>query len=187
MKKMRRGFTLVELLVVISVLGALAAMMSMSSSEAITSAKAANIISNLRTMTAAVNEYYADNRNRFYGADADNNSPELAEIQYYMNKGISEQTSVPEAKLDNYYVITDTLGTGETYAGVNWYVGYKFTGNEEDLAVKQKLAKRAKEVGLYGSTAVGAVPTSDSGMTIFEASHAVVWMVAREKSLRTGS
>ena len=57
----RKGFTLVELLIVIVVIGVLSAMMMLSSTEAVSSAKASNIISNLRNMKTAALAWYADN------------------------------------------------------------------------------------------------------------------------------
>ncbi len=60
----RKGFTLVELLIVIVVIGILSAMMMLSSTEAVSSAKANNIISNLRNLKTAVLSWYADNINR---------------------------------------------------------------------------------------------------------------------------
>ena len=57
----RKGFTLVELLIVIVVIGVLSAMMMLSSTEAVSSAKAADIISNLRNLKTAVVSWYADN------------------------------------------------------------------------------------------------------------------------------
>ena len=61
MKNKRKGFTLVELLIVIVVIGILSAMMMLSSTEAVTSAKASNIVSNLRNLKTAALAYYADN------------------------------------------------------------------------------------------------------------------------------
>ena len=56
-----RGFTLVELLIVIVVIGILSVMMVFSSTEAVSSAKAATIISDLRQLKTAALAYYADN------------------------------------------------------------------------------------------------------------------------------
>ena len=65
MKSMKRkGFTLVELLIVIVVIGILSSMMMLSSTEAVTSARANNIVSNLRNWKTAVLEWYADNIDR---------------------------------------------------------------------------------------------------------------------------
>ena len=55
-----KGFTLVELLIVIVVIGILAAMMILSSSEAMTSARANNIIVGLHQWQKAALEWYAD-------------------------------------------------------------------------------------------------------------------------------
>ena len=60
----RKGFTLVELLIVIVVIGVLSAMMMLSSTEAVSSAKAADIISNLRNLKTAVVSWYTDNLDR---------------------------------------------------------------------------------------------------------------------------
>ena len=57
MKKMRKGFTLVELLIVIAVLGALSAAMTMSSSTATAKAKAAAIVNNLKICTSGAQVY----------------------------------------------------------------------------------------------------------------------------------
>lgn len=65
MKRTRKGFTLVELLIVVAILGSLSAAMSLSSGRATASAKASTIISNVEACKTAAALYLADN----YAAD----------------------------------------------------------------------------------------------------------------------
>ena len=75
-RSLRKGFTLVELLIVIVVIGILSAMMMLSSTEAVASARASNIVSNMRNLKTAVLAWYMDNMDQldihsdyyFYGS-----------------------------------------------------------------------------------------------------------------------
>ena len=58
MKRTHKGFTLVELLIVVAILGALAAIMTVSSGSSIAKAKATAIANNLKTCTTAAQLYY---------------------------------------------------------------------------------------------------------------------------------
>ena len=179
MKKMRKGFTLMELLIVITVLGSLAAMMSISSGEAMSSAKAGTIISNLRNFATAANEFYFDNMNSLYTA-GQLSEANLTEIKLYMNLG-ANTSDVPESKLDNYYVLT--ADASKAPAEVDWYVGYKFpasgAGAADAEVIKAKLVNRASNIGLYGSTSETTIPAAT-----FTATDGVVWLKAREASRR---
>lgn len=64
MRNKRRGFTLIELLIVIVVIGILATMMMVSSTEAVTSAKVSNVISNLRNLRTAITAWYLENTDK---------------------------------------------------------------------------------------------------------------------------
>ncbi|MDY6399689.1 MAG: type II secretion system protein [Synergistales bacterium] len=55
----RKGFTLVELLIVIVVIGVLSAMMMISSTEAVSSAKATKIINDMTQLKKATTAWYS--------------------------------------------------------------------------------------------------------------------------------
>lgn len=61
MKKARRAFTLVELLIVIIIIGTLAGMMMLAAGSATAKAEATKIVANLRTLKSAVMMYEAEN------------------------------------------------------------------------------------------------------------------------------
>ena len=126
----RRGFTLVELLIVIVVIGILSAMMMLSSTEAVTSAKASNIVSNLRNLKTAALAMYIDSMDQFDAGTA--GTPTIAKVVKYMNGG------------ENF---TETGYNIESADG--WYLSYTITGTgSEKTQIKQKLKGRAKSVGL---------------------------------------
>ena len=143
MKRTRKGFTLVELLIVIVVIGILSAMMMLSSTEAVTSAEASNIVSNLRNLkTAALALYtdeldYADKGKLAFGSVASstaNATGSFDKVIQYMNNSAA-------ADFVNYGIMSDSDG---------WWV---FRTAINDSRVRSKLAGRAKSVGLKGTSA----------------------------------
>ena len=62
MKKARKGFTLVELVIVLGVVSILGAMGMVSGAEVSNMANANKIIDDFKMISAAMNMYYADNR-----------------------------------------------------------------------------------------------------------------------------
>ena len=140
----REGFTLVELLIVIVVIGILSAMMMLSSTEAVTSAKASNIVSNLRNLKTAALALYTDSLDHF--TDTSNN-PTMAQIFHYLNND-----SVADSK---DYSIDTTKG---------WHLKYTVKGTaSEKTQIKQKLAGRAKSVGLLSTLEDGGKGTAYAG------------------------
>lgn len=167
MKQTRKGFTLMELLIVIVVIGILAAMMMFSSTEAVSSAKASNIISNLRQLKTATIAWYTENLERVVPTNSSSGSK--YKIRIYKNNGTHSdvefsafiQTNSSEfmkyisngkskklldrknaANNEGEYILTAMAYT------TKWYVCYN-VGNDSRL--KQKLAGKQKSVGLLGT------------------------------------
>ena len=139
MNKTRKGFTLVELLIVIVVIGILSAMMMLSSSEAVTSAKASNIASNLRNLKTAAHALYAD-KEAYYSAKPDE-APSIDDVCKYLNG----KSKIKEGDVAKYQ-----LWNG----GANgWYVCYNaYNSTEagtEGKKIGQKLGGRAASLRLY--------------------------------------
>ena len=172
----RKGFTLVELLIVIVVIGILSAMMMLSSTEAVTSAKASNIISNLRNLKTAALAYYVDHLDALEEANATidmndvvkylNSSPTTKTTTFNFNfTGVAYAADAPatSASTNNYtadgitYSIETIARTGgaTTLAAQKWYLKCVVS----DTKVQEKLAGRAQSVGLLKEKVAGDTET----------------------------
>lgn len=141
----RKGFTLVELLIVIVVIGILSAMMMLSSTEAVSSAKASNIVTNLRNLKTAALALYVDSLDHF--SDSTAAAPSIDDVVKYLNNG----SELPERL--KYKVHKNSAG--------DWYIMYEIQGStSEKTSIKQKLAGRASSLGLKGATGLTADPTT---------------------------
>ncbi|MBQ7559566.1 MAG: prepilin-type N-terminal cleavage/methylation domain-containing protein [Synergistaceae bacterium] len=143
----REGFTLVELLIVIVVIGVLSAMMMLSSTEAVSSAKAADIVSDLRNLKTAALAWYADNLDYVGGTKINNKEfnnlqGERASIIKYMNN----------ENIDTKYDFGGNKTTG------TWFVWYNIGS---DTKVKEKLISRKSSTGLWGTTTKNATQSGD--------------------------
>ncbi len=189
----KRGFTLVELLIVIVVIGILSAMMMLSSTEAVTSAKANNIVAAMRQWKTAALAWYADNIDRInadgrVGKDAiysdsaglsnfaENVKP--IEIAKYLN-GTFTECGV-DTKMGKYGVKD---GSGMIFStdhynenGVmTWLIGCKFANDDSDKRLIEKLKNRAASVGLvYKKSNLPLYPGGEKGNLHF------VWIKVAE-------
>ncbi|MBQ4431624.1 MAG: type II secretion system protein, partial [Synergistaceae bacterium] len=140
----RKGFTLVELLIVIVVIGILSAMMMLSSTEAVSSAKASNIVSNLRNMKTAALAYYVDN------------------VDTYDSASVTTDINTKSADILKYLGNSNTDTKGYKFTGKNsgtWFVYYDITN---DANVRTKLAGRAKSTGLIGANSETGFTSDDT-------------------------
>lgn len=157
-----RGFTLVELLIVIVVIGVLAAMMMLSSTESVSSAKAARVISDLNILKKAVTNWYIDNYERIVvqynsGLKRDEYLVKVGNSAYHLGVFAREHNGEKEfvkylgnsnkIKLtkDNYTKPGEYLLATE---GNAWFVGYD-VGN--DMSLREKIAGRAKSLMLQSA------------------------------------
>ena len=149
---MRKGFTLVEILIVIIVMSILGAMMTYSSSEAISSNKAAEIVIKLRNLKIAAMQMYVDKLDIWQGSTTE----EINKAKDAFTMGEVKTHLNDDNGYDSKYVIITDKGKKDTstpYANRKWYIVYNFDTQEKDVEkVKEKLAKRAKTDDLLGST-----------------------------------
>ncbi len=132
LKKKSKGFTLVELLIVVIIIGILAGMMMLSTGGATAKAEAAKIVSDLRNMKSAALLVYADTTKW---------PTAIASLDEYIDQKIDT----------NKY---DLSTTGD-------YVQFKVDTNT-DSKVRESLQKLASSgVALYITEVSGDVTSSD--------------------------
>lgn len=130
MRKARKGFTLVELLIVVAILGVLAAGLSMSSTDAVDAAGANNILNNLQSVKTAAMQMYID-----HGSTLN-----VANLNKYLGK---KTTSVKIGSGEGKYTVVATDSV--------WYAVYQFA-TSDTAGLKAKLADKAGGADLYLST-----------------------------------
>ena len=140
---MRKGFTLVEILIVILVMSILGAMMTFSGSEAMASSEASKIVAKLRNLKIAAMQMYVDKLDLWESSkDDSDNKFNMTELKKYLND---------DNGYDDFVIVTSD--NTSTYANRKWYAAYNFDAQAKDAGkVKEKLVKRAVTDDLLGFT-----------------------------------
>ena len=150
MKKIRNGFTLVELLIVIVVLGVISGSMLFSSGKSVAAAKAVKIVENMRLMRSAAMEYYFENINN--SPSVANNSHGFRQImRKYLGElaekaGNSDKTS--EKGIVNGDIKYIIMPGSNDAADEEWFVKCDFTNDPDREAIVEKLVELASKAQL---------------------------------------
>jgi len=146
----RKGFTLVELLIVIIIIGILAGAMMLVAGTSRDSAEATKIISDLRNMKAAALMWISENPtvtgDNWELLGTDQNA--MNELNKYLDRPLNVN-----AEDFPYTFIAQDFEEGGTTVGEAWVLGYEVSGLR--AGVKNNLKKQAASVGLYGGTSTG--------------------------------
>ena len=142
----RKGFTLVELLIVVVIIGVLSSMMSISSVSATDSAKASAILGNLATIKRATLAIYMESNDV---ANADDPARVLQGAAEYMG---TTETAIKNASFD--------IVLGDNTGATPWYVYFDASTNKQNTNVKKILGEKAKEMNLVGAGASTGLSTA---------------------------
>ncbi len=149
MKNYRKGFTLIEFIIVAAVVGVLSEMMLFTNLEAAYSSKASDIIINLKNIKFLARAYYSESMDVY--------SPELEpDLPNKITKHLSKYLGGNAEDLDNYYIKVDN---NKNF----WWVCYK---NVDDN-IRGKLINKAKSAGLK-DTNLSDFGTSESNIVTLQ-------------------
>ena len=162
MKIFRKGFTLVEVLIVVLILGVLAGSMLLSSGKSVAAAKANKIIADMTVIKDAVLAYYMENVDSnptIYGF-LDQSRKYLGDTAIVGGQAMEIGTSAHKYNAnhivlqlgDIYFgITTNERQNNETDVGDKWYVEAFFIEDPDHVAIQEKLRDLASRIPLFRS------------------------------------
>ena len=148
MKKMRKGFTLVELLLVISIIGTLAATLSLAGGSATAAAKASTIYTNIQNIKTAAMLYQLQEGSQFKETNvtkANLQAAEVIDLDSYNKTGTGESA----VKNSIMYEVVEGVAATETASAQGAYVICSFKDDSDFKAIAKAL-KSYKDIRING-------------------------------------
>ncbi|MDR1509728.1 MAG: type II secretion system GspH family protein [Synergistaceae bacterium] len=143
----KKGFTLVELLIVIMIIAILSGMMMLSTGSATDGAESIKVINDLRNLKGAALMFYMDNNSWPTG------NPVNAAVASSLDRYMDRSFIATNPRYAAVWVTSAEVGGIE-----RTLIGVTLTGNSAKSGVQQKLAGNALQSGLY--SAPGAAYTA---------------------------
>ena len=170
MKKARKGFTLVELLIVIGIIGVLGAMGLIGGKEANNIATATKIVEDFHIISAAMEMYYADNKSAIEadGGSKINATTIKTALEAYIKKDASK--IVAASPKPGQFLITvkaAAAAQGQTSAtSLQWWLSYTLDDGESGVA--KILANKANQENFMASDSSTKASGSDTVPNTYE-------------------
>ena len=163
MKRTRKGFTLLELLVVIGIMGILGATGVVAGQEATNAARATTIADGLEKAATAMMMYYSDHAQVIAAGTFEPTAADIATgVSAYLKAG-DALDSTATSVAGKYCVV---LGAEETNAAKTWWVSYTFLATDTNF--KAMIANKVKCMGLKATAATDGDDYTDSAIVYMQ-------------------